>query len=87
MCIRDRAESVLLEPFYEYRLEVPEHMTGRAMADLERMHGTSSQPVVEGGISVLTGSAPVSVMRGYPQEVASYTKGHGSCLLYTSRCV
>ena len=72
-----RAESVLLEPFYEYRLEVPEHMTGRAMADLERMHGTSSQPVVEGGISVLTGSAPVSVMRGYPQEVASYTKGHG----------
>lgn len=72
-----RAASVLLEPFYGYRLEVPEKMVGRAMADLERMHGTFEQPTTEGGISVLTGTAPVSLMRGYPQEVASYTKGHG----------
>ncbi|MCH1981740.1 TetM/TetW/TetO/TetS family tetracycline resistance ribosomal protection protein [Ruminococcus sp. OA3] len=72
-----RAVSVLLEPFYEYRLEVPSQMTGRAMADLERMHGTFRQPVSEGGLSVLTGSAPVSAMRGYSQEVVSYTKGHG----------
>lgn len=72
-----KAESVLLEPVYEYRLEVPSDMVGRAMSDIQRMHGTFSSPESEGDISVLTGLSPVASMRDYQMEVLAYTKGHG----------
>ncbi len=71
------AQPVLLEPYYDFRLEVPEKMIGRAMADVEKMSGAFSAPVTEDGIGVLTGYAPVASMRDYPREVAAYTKGHG----------
>jgi len=80
-----QASSVLLEPHYEFRLEVPAYMVGRAMTDLERMHGNF---VLQdgGGFSegngieknaVLTGTIPVSTARGYSMQVTSYTKGTG----------
>lgn len=71
-----RAESVLLEPWYDFRLEVPEASVGRAMTDIERMAGTF---VLESssGMAVMTGSAPVITMRDYLQEVTAYTKGQG----------
>ena len=71
-----RAESVLLEPYYDFRLEVPEESVGRAMTDIERMAGTF---VLESstGTAVMTGSAPVITMRDYPREVTAYTKGRG----------
>jgi len=72
-----QAKSVLLEPYYEFRLEVPSDMVGRAMADVERMYGSFEHPELEGEISVLAGKAPVSTMRNYQQEVVSYTKGRG----------
>lgn len=72
-----QARSVLLEPYYEFRLEVPFDTVGRAIADVERMYGSFEQPELEGEISVLTGKAPVSAMRNYQQEVVSYTKGRG----------
>lgn len=72
-----KAESVLLEPYYEYRLEVPAECVGRALSDMQRMHGTFGQPVQEGEVSVLTGSAPVVEMRDYQTEMISYTKGRG----------
>lgn len=77
------AESVLLEPFYNFRLEVPESMIGRAMTDIERMHGTFEPPQPQGELTVLTGSAPVAAMGDYQKEVIAYTKGHGrlSCTL------
>lgn len=71
------AKSVLLEPFYEYRLEIPDQMVGRAIADIERMHGSFDGPLVEGGMAVLSGSAPVVNMRDYQTEVSAYTKGYG----------
>ena len=71
------AQPVLLEPYYDFRLEVPEKMIGRAMADVEKMSGAFSAPVTEDGMGVLTGYAPVASMRDYPREVAAYTKGHG----------
>ena len=71
------ARSVLLEPYYDFRLEVPEKMVGRAMADMEKMSGTFSMPVSEGETAVLTGFAPVASMQDYPKELAAYTKGHG----------
>ncbi|MCI8504990.1 MAG: GTP-binding protein [Lachnospiraceae bacterium] len=77
------AESVLLEPVYEYRLEVPAESVGRALNDLQRMHGNFSLPEQTGETAVLTGTAPVATMRGYQSEVLSYTKGRGrlSCSL------
>lgn len=76
-------ESVLLEPWYEFRLQVPQEMIGRALADVQRMHGKFDPPQTEGEFAVLTGSAPVAAMRDYPMEVVSYTRGRGrlSCTL------
>ncbi|QAT42231.1 translation factor GTPase family protein [Aminipila luticellarii] len=71
------AESVLLEPYYTFQLELPEKMVGRAMTDVEQMYGTSEISQTDGETAVLTGSAPVSTMRNYQKEVASYTKGRG----------
>lgn len=71
------AESVLLEPVYEYRLEVPAESVGRALSDLQRMHGSLSAPEQSGDTAVLSGKAPVASMRGYQSEVLSYTKGRG----------
>ena len=72
-----QAESVLLEPYYEFCLEVPDTMIGRAMTDLDRMCAMKSQPEVYDGKAVLRGSAPVSLMQGYQKDVTSYTKGQG----------
>ncbi len=72
-----KTESVLLEPWYEYRLEVPTEMIGRAMADIQKMGGSFEPPAANGENSVLTGKAPVSEMKDYPLEVTSYTKGYG----------
>jgi len=85
-----QAKSVLLEPCYEFRLEVPTAMVGRAMTDLEVMHGDFS--LLDGGSvlpdgtetnAVLTGIIPVSCVKGYSVTVTSYTKGvgHFSCVL------
>ena len=78
-----KAKSVLLEPVYEYCLEVPSDMVGRAMTDIQKMHGSFQGPEIQGEMSVLTGSAPVITMRGYQTEVTAYTKGRGrlSCSL------
>lgn len=77
------AESVLLEPYYEFRLEVPEKTIGRAMSDIERMHGSFLPFQTEGDMAVLTGYAPAASMNGYQKEVNTYTKGLGrlSCSL------
>ena len=72
-----QAQSVLLEPYYEFRLELPESMIGRAMTDIENMHGQPGLPVMENGMAVLTGSAPVVTMRGYQKDVTEYTRGRG----------
>lgn len=78
-----KAESVLLEPYYEYRLEVPSEMVGRALSDLQRMNGTFGSPEQIGEMAVLSGEAPVALMQDYQREVISYTKGRGrlSCSL------
>lgn len=72
-----KAESILLEPYYKFRLEVPAECVGRAMSDIQRMNGDFEPPVPEGEMSVLNGSAPVYTMRDYQREVISYTKGRG----------
>lgn len=79
-----RAESMLLEPWYDFRLHIPDSCTGRAMTDIECMGGELSSPQMSDvpGFSVITGRAPVSKMRGYHTEAAAYSKGQAavSCI-------
>ncbi len=70
-------ESMVLEPVYEFRLEVPQENVGRAMADITRMQGSFAGPEPEGELVVLNGHAPVAAMRNYQREVADYTRGTG----------
>ena len=72
-----KAKSVLLEPVYEFRLELPADKVGRAMADIQKMYGEFQLADSEGEYSVVTGFAPVSLMRDYQKEVMAYTSGHG----------
>lgn len=77
-----RAESVLLEPWYRFRLEVPAQQVGRAMTDLQQMGGKVDPPETVGEETALTGTAPVAGLRDYAREVAVYTRGQGrlSCV-------
>lgn len=78
-----KAKSVLLEPYYEFRLELPAESVGRAMTDIQKMQGSFLPPEIEGDMTVLKGTAPVSEMQDYQSQVISYTKGQGrlSCSL------
>ena len=71
------ARSILLEPVYEFRLEVPGENVGRALADIQKMCGSFEPPQVLGEMTQIRGSAPVALIRGYPAEVAVYTRGRG----------
>ena len=77
------AESVLLEPVYEFTLELPAESLGRAMNDIQRMSGSFEPPEQNGDTAVLSGTAPVSEMRDYATELTRYTHGKGrlSCTL------
>lgn len=76
-----RAKSVLLEPVYEFRLEIPGSGVGRALTDIQRMNGKSNLPDMEGEMAVITGTAPVATMSDYHMEVAAYTGGRGKLFL------
>ena len=77
------AQSVLLEPWYSFRLEVPPENLGRAMSDIQQMGGRFDPPEALEDAAVLTGSAPVSELGAYGQTVTAYTRGRGrlSCTL------
>lgn len=72
-----KAESVLLEPYYDYELEVPSEYVGRAISDLQHMSAEFNAPESLGDTSVITGCAPVSELNGYQSEIISYTRGRG----------
>lgn len=71
------AKSQLLEPVYEYTLEIPTECIGRAMNDIQRMKGTFTEPQTLGDMSLLQGTAPVVTMNGYQSEVNAYARGRG----------
>lgn len=72
-----QAESVLLEPYYEFTLEVPTENVGRAMNDISQMKGEFETPKTNGEVTEITGYAPVSTMSGYITTVNTYTRGRG----------
>lgn len=71
------AESILLEPVYEFTLEIPAENIGRAMTDIQRKFGSFNPPETIGDFSVISGTAPVSSMYDYSKEVTQYTHGKG----------
>ena len=71
------AKSIILEPVFEFTLEVPVECVGRAMTDIQRMHGDFDPPETTEDSAVITGTAPVSAMRDYQREVVQYTRGKG----------
>ncbi len=78
-----QAESVILEPWYSFRLELPTECVGRAMTDISQMGGEVMPPDTKGDVSYVSGSAPASKMSDYQMEVTAYTRGRGrlSCVL------
>lgn len=74
------AESVLLEPYYDYELEIPAECVGRAIADLQHMSAEFEAPETRGETALITGSAPVSELNGYMSEVIGYTRGKGKLI-------
>lgn len=73
-----KAENILLEPYYSFRLDTPAEYVGRAMTDIQNMKGSFEPPIIEGDRATLTGIAPVATMAGYQTEVNAYTRGRGS---------
>ena len=72
-----QAQSVLLEPYYSFRIVVAPELTGRVMTDVQRMEGRCDPPQQTMEQTILTGKAPVSTMRNYARELLSYSKGKG----------
>ena len=72
-----KAKNILLEPCYDFSMELPIECVGRAMTDVQQMNGSCNPPEQEGERAILTGWAPVAEMRGYQAELASYTRGRG----------
>ena len=73
----EQAESLLLEPVYDFRADLPAANLGRLMADMQKFSGVFDPPLTEGGRAVLTGRAPVSELMRYQSEVQAYTRGAG----------
>lgn len=72
-----KAGCILLEPVYNFRLELPYNLIGRGMSDIQKMCGRCDQPETQGDTAILTGTCPVSTMQGYQSEVAAYSSGMG----------
>jgi predicted RNA-binding protein with PIN domain len=72
------ANSVLLEPVFDFRIEVPQENVGRVLTDIQKMSGTVGLPDLENGKSVLTGTVPAASLLDYAAELTSFTKGEGS---------
>jgi len=72
------AESVLLEPWYDVRIEVPSENVGRVINDLSQMGGSFSSPETDGEMSYIKASAPVAKIQSYQSEIAAFSRGRGS---------
>ena len=72
-----KSKSILLEPFYAFRIEVPQELIGRVMSDIQQRNGKFESPCIENGMAVLQGTAPVVCMRDYQLEINSFSHGKG----------
>ena len=72
-----KARSVILEPTFDFRIEVPTDYLGRVMTDITNVHGTAKAPEIYANVSVLEGNCPVATMRSYASELRAFTRGEG----------
>lgn len=78
MELKQRKQVKLLEPWYDFTLVVPNDVVGRAITDIQKMAGIFGEPISQGDLTLITGSAPVSEMMDYADSVRSYSHGQGS---------
>lgn len=76
-----QATSILLEPYFAFRITVPSGQLGRVMTDIEKMCGKSEAPILDGEEAILSGTAPVATIRNYAKELMAFTSGHGRIML------
>ncbi len=76
-----KARSVLLEPTFDFRIELPAELLGRAMNDITNMYGVSEAPEFVGDMAILEGNCPVATMRSYASELRAYTRGEGRIVM------
>lgn len=76
-----QATSILLEPYFAFRITVPSGQLGRVMTDIEKMSGKSEAPILDGEEAILSGRAPVATIRNYAKELMAFTSGHGRIML------
>lgn len=76
-----QATSILLEPYFAFRITVPSGQLGRVMTDIEKMSGKSEAPILDGEEAILSGTAPVATIRNYAKELMAFTSGHGRIML------
>ena len=72
-----KASSLILEPTFDFRIEVPTENLGRVMTDITNMHGKAEAPQIYENVAILEGNCPVATMRSYPQELRAFTRGSG----------
>ncbi|GIO29174.1 tetracycline resistance protein [Paenibacillus albilobatus] len=77
----EKADNILLEPYYAFKLKVGADHIGRAMSDIQQARGSFEPPEIDGDTAILSGEAPVATLMDYPAEVAAYTKGKGALTL------
>ncbi len=77
--------TVILEPTFDFRIELPSESLGRALTDITNMRGTVSAPDFMGDTAIITGSCPVATMRSYPMTLRAYTRGEGRIALTIGR--
>ena len=76
-----KSKSILLEPIYAFRLEIPQEFIGRAMIDIQQRNGKFEPPIIENNIAMIYGTAPVICIQDYQLEINSYSQGKGKIYL------
>ena len=76
-----KSDAILLEPTFDFKIEVPRDNLGRLMNDITSMQGSSSAPEINEHTAILEGRCPVATMRSYAQELRAYTRGEGKIAL------
>jgi ribosomal protection tetracycline resistance protein len=73
----EKADNILLEPFYQYKIKVELDQMGRVLSDIQNAHGTFESPITEGNKAILSGTVPVATFMNYNSQLASFTQGRG----------
>lgn len=77
----EKAENILLEPYYSFVLRIPAEHTGRAISDIGKLYGEFEAPQISQSYATIKGFAPVSELMNYPEELIAYTSGKGSIVM------